>query len=127
MDHLSKPKNITILYNDCRVCINNLQAILLRKALKESGRYISSLHRNYLYDIFYSVWEMGEMKLQVSRNDISYLRFILEGYDGLGIVTTKDPARAEVIITYPAKQKALLAQLIEALHKEGLVKEGISK
>ncbi len=67
------------------------------------------------------------MTLQVSRDDISYLRFILEGYDGLGIVTTKDNVKAEVIITYPAKQKTLLAQLIDALHKEGLVREGRSQ
>ncbi len=59
----------------------------------------------------------------MNRDDISYLRFIFEGYDGLGIVSTRDPAAAQVVITYPLSRKALFARLIHALHREGVVKE----
>ncbi len=63
--------------------------------------------------------------MRVNRDDISYLRFILEGYDGLGIVSTRDPIAAQVVITYPLSRKALLARLIHALHREGVIKEDI--
>jgi len=63
--------------------------------------------------------------VRVNRDDISYLRFILEGYDGLGIVSTRDPIAAQVVITYPLSRKALLARLIHALHREGVIKEDI--
>lgn len=59
----------------------------------------------------------------MNRDNISYLRFIFEGYDGLGIVSTRDPAAAQVVITYPLSRKTLLARLIHALHREGVVKE----
>lgn len=64
------------------------------------------------------------MVLRVDRRDISYLRFIIEGYDGLGIVTTRDPVSAEVVITYPLKRKDLLTELIHALQGEGIIREG---
>jgi hypothetical protein len=73
------------------------------------------------------VWEVGEWTLLVKPGDISYLRFILEGYDGLGIVTTRDPVSAQVVITYPLARKALLTRLIRALHNEGVVREGIDQ
>lgn len=77
-----------------------------------------------MYDIFNGVWNMGEITLQVNRDEISYLKFILEGYDGLGIVTTKDPIAAKVIVTYPLTRRFLLGQLIHALQKEGIIREG---
>ncbi|HON38154.1 MAG: DUF4911 domain-containing protein [Desulfomonilia bacterium] len=71
------------------------------------------------------MWETGQIEVRVNRDDISYLRFILEGYDGLGIVSTRDPIAAQVVITYPLSRKALLARLIHALHREGVIKEDI--
>ena len=71
------------------------------------------------------MWEKGQIEVRVNRDDISYLRFILEGYDGLGIVSTRDPIAAQVVITYPLSRKALLARLIHALHREGVIKEDI--
>jgi hypothetical protein len=69
------------------------------------------------------VWGLGEWTLLVKPGDISYVRFILEGYDGLGIVSTKDPVSARIVITYPLSRKALLTRLIQALHSEGVVRE----
>lgn len=82
------------------------------------------MHLGALYDIPMDVWEFGEWTLTVRPGDISYMRFILEGYDGLGIVSTRDPVSAEVVITYPLARKNLLARLIQALHNEGFIKEG---
>jgi hypothetical protein len=76
-----------------------------------------------LYAIRRIVWEVGEWTLPVKPGDISYVRFILEGYDGLGIVSTIDPVSALVVITYPLARKVLLAELIKALHSEGVIRE----
>jgi hypothetical protein len=69
------------------------------------------------------MWETGQITLKVSRENISYLRFIFEGYDGLGIVTTQDAFSAEVAITYPLSRKVLLDRLIQALRREGVVRK----
>ncbi len=69
--------------------------------------------------------EIGQLVVQVNRDDISYLRFILEGYDGLGVVSTRDPVPAQVMITYPLSREALLSRLIHELHREGVVKEDL--
>lgn len=72
------------------------------------------------------MWKTGQIEIRVDRDDISYLRFIFEGYDGLGIVSTRDPVAAQVVITYPLSRKALLARLIHALHREGVIKEDMA-
>jgi len=69
------------------------------------------------------VWETGTITLRLSRENISYLRFIFEGYDGLGIVTTTDANAAQVRITYPLSRKDLLEGVIGALTREGVVRE----
>jgi hypothetical protein len=72
-----------------------------------------------------SVWDMGEIVLNVHRENISYIQFILEGYDGLGNVTTKDPISAQIAIRYPVSRKVLITSLIHALYKEGVIREDI--
>jgi hypothetical protein len=51
------------------------------------------------------------------RQQIGYLRFILESYDGLAFVTTLDNRQALVEIAYPASRRedaqALLVALVE--------------
>lgn len=80
----------------------------------------------FMCDIpFHVVWEIGQLQLRVNRSDISYLRFILEGYDGLGIVSTLEPISAQVVITYPLSRKAPLVRLIHALRREGVIKEDL--
>jgi hypothetical protein len=69
------------------------------------------------------MWETGQILLEVNREDISYLRFIFEGYDGLGIVTTRDAFSAEVTVTYPLSRRPLLDQLVQALRREGVVRK----
>jgi hypothetical protein len=69
------------------------------------------------------MWNFGELSLILNREDISYLKFILEGYDGLGIVTTQDPHTAQALVTYPLSRKHDLIKLVSALIQEGIIKE----
>jgi hypothetical protein len=63
------------------------------------------------------------MTLRLNREHISYVRFIFEGYDGLGIVTTTDPVSAQILVTYPVGRETLLRGLVGALVKEGVIRE----
>ena len=63
------------------------------------------------------------MTLELNRDKISYVRFILEGYDGLGIVTTTDPVSAQVLVTYPLGREGLLRELVRAFATEGVIRE----
>ncbi|MCD6569362.1 MAG: DUF4911 domain-containing protein [Deltaproteobacteria bacterium] len=66
--------------------------------------------------------EMGHVVLILDRRDISYLRFIIEGYDGLGVVSTIDPHIASVCLRYPLSQHATIKALLAALDKEKVIK-----
>jgi hypothetical protein len=66
---------------------------------------------------------MGEMVLSVDRGDISYIRYILEGYDGLGTVTTVDSRTAMIMLSFPLSRKDLITRLVHALEDEGVLRE----
>gem|GEM_PF-622868 len=55
--------------------------------------------------------------------EISHVKFIMEGYDGLGIVTTTDPRAATISITYPQELEHTLMGLLDSFVKERVVKE----
>lgn len=67
--------------------------------------------------------DFQEVLLRVDRKDIFYVNYIVQGYDGLGTVSTKDPLQGLLIIKYPAGSRAVLLDLIEALRTEGVIKE----
>jgi hypothetical protein len=67
--------------------------------------------------------DFSMISLRVDRNDIYYVRYILEGYDGLGTVSTKDPVQGRLIITYSTGSRNDIIELLKALQKEGVVKE----
>ena len=62
--------------------------------------------------------EMGHVILTLDRKDISYVRFILEGYDGLGVISTIDAYLAKVRIAFPLSQTDDIESLVNALSKE---------
>jgi hypothetical protein len=78
-----------------------------------------------LYGISVKMWAFGKMSLMLKRSDISYLKFIMEGYDGIGIVTTQEKYTAQAMVTYPLSRKQTLLELIDALAEEGVIKEVI--
>lgn len=51
--------------------------------------------------------------LQISPERIGYLKFILEGYDGMALVTTKNAKKGIVIIRYPSFFHDDLLSIIE--------------
>ncbi len=66
---------------------------------------------------------MHNINIRLERNRIAYVKFILEGYDGLCQLTTIDAHRGEAFIASPACQADDLASVIDALIKEGAIKE----
>ena len=63
------------------------------------------------------------VSLTVDRKDIFYVNYIVQGYDGLGTVSTKDPLQGLLIINYPRCNRETIFDLIGALQTEGVVKE----
>jgi hypothetical protein len=63
------------------------------------------------------------ISLTVDRKDIFYVNYVVQGYDGLGTVSTKDPIQGLLVIHYPECSKATLLDLTCALQKEGVIKE----
>ena len=71
---------------------------------------------------------VGDMETRVrhyhmDRRQISFVRFILEAYDNVAVLTTLDPQRAEVAITAAPGCEALVAGILDSLAVEvGLVR-----
>jgi len=55
---------------------------------------------------------------RVDREEIAYLRFTLESYDGMALVGTEDPHAALIHVLMPAECVAALQELIESLRQE---------
>jgi len=63
------------------------------------------------------------VSLSVDRKDIFYVNYVVQGYDGLGTVSTKDPIQGLLTINYPKGSRATIFDLIGALQREGVIKE----
>jgi hypothetical protein len=63
------------------------------------------------------------VSLSVDRKDISYVNYVVQGYDGLATVSTEDPIQGLLIINYHEGSKPTIYDLILALQIEGVVKE----
>lgn len=58
---------------------------------------------------------------RVDRGEIGYLRFTLESYDGMAVVTTRDPSAAVIEISMsPGCEETVLALLTSLIEEEGL-------
>ncbi len=53
--------------------------------------------------------------LSIDKHRISYLKFILEGYDGLGLLSTIEPLNGLVKITFPLERYKDLLTLLSTL------------
>lgn len=47
----------------------------------------------------------AKIHLRIDPAKVHLLKFILEGYDGLAVVTTEDPARGSVVVSVPPGRK----------------------
>ena len=63
------------------------------------------------------------ISLQVDRRDISYIHYIIEGYDVLSTVSTLDRSTGLIQLHYPEACRKDLFDLIHALQEEEVIKE----
>lgn len=61
---------------------------------------------------------MIEKYFKINRRDISYLKFVLEGYEGLAVVTTIDRYEAVVKIVIPLDFVFEVENIIRAIKDE---------
>lgn len=62
--------------------------------------------------------ELRPIFLRVPPEQIVYLKFILESYDGLGVVRTLDPEAAIIVVLALADTEAEADRLLESLGRE---------
>ena len=58
---------------------------------------------------------------RVDRSEISYLRFVLESYEGVGILTTLDPATGSVVLIISPGCLKEAEMIIADLQKEMII------
>jgi len=64
------------------------------------------------------------MQLEITPERIHFLKFILEGYDGLAILSTVDSRQGIVEIRYPPESKSDLEELL--FHIKPQIEKNIS-
>jgi hypothetical protein len=57
-----------------------------------------------------------KLYLKITPSRIHFFKFILEGYEGLGLLSTVSAADGIIVITYPACQLTELTDLLEVLY-----------
>lgn len=62
--------------------------------------------------------ETTRIEIQAERREIAYLRYTLESYDGMAVVSTLDPHEARLEISVSPGSEALVAEILESLAKE---------
>lgn len=59
--------------------------------------------------------KFGTLLLRISPQRIGFIKFILEGYDGMALVSTLDPKSGTIIVRYPLSFHDDLAAVIADL------------
>ncbi|OKY75256.1 MAG: hypothetical protein BM485_09790 [Desulfobulbaceae bacterium DB1] len=59
--------------------------------------------------------ETKKLYLRISPRQIHYLKFLLEGYDGMAILSTVDAGSGLVLVRYPAESSRFLFSLLDEL------------
>ena len=72
--------------------------------------------------------EIQTRVFHVDRKEISYLRFTLESYDGMAVVTTLDPYKALIEILIAPGCEGIVFELLNSLkNEEGMRIEEVPK
>ena len=58
---------------------------------------------------------LAQLYLSINPSRIWYLKFILEGYDGVAVLSTVDPQQGIVLLRFSAEQRAILMALLADL------------
>ncbi|MDR3354980.1 MAG: DUF4911 domain-containing protein [Synergistaceae bacterium] len=67
--------------------------------------------------------EQLRCSLAVRREDICYLSWVIDSYDGIGFLVTDDAERGLVSVLLSRDYRGELESLLDALESEGLVME----
>ena len=59
--------------------------------------------------------QLNNLYLQIRTDKFYYLKFILEGYDGLAILSSSGIRKDIVLIRYPEEQKKNLFELLASI------------
>jgi len=59
--------------------------------------------------------ETQKLYLRIDPRQIHYLKFLLEGYDGMAILSTIDVQSGLVLVRYPYHSQAVLFELLSDL------------
>jgi len=65
----------------------------------------------------------SELILRIAPNRIHFLKFILEGYDGLAVLSTLDSAKGIILLRYPPEMEHDLVCLLENLLRTSNLKQ----
>lgn len=75
----------------------------------------------YLSTIANHPWTLARQIFHVDREEIGYLRFTLESYDGMISISTLDPYAALIEVAMSPGCEGMVLELLESLRrKEGL-------
>ena len=61
---------------------------------------------------------LESLYLKIRTNRFYYLKFILEGYDGLAILSSSGIQKDIVLLRYPVEQRSTLFSLLAAIAKD---------
>jgi len=64
------------------------------------------------------------VELTIAPRRIAFLKFILEGYDGLAVLSTLDAGSGRVLLRFPACREAEVYELTTALLQSGQLGKG---
>jgi hypothetical protein len=66
---------------------------------------------------------MNTITVIIDKNNVSYIKYIFEGYDGMAIISTVNSSTAIINILYSVSLQKPLNNIIKAMIKEGVIKE----
>jgi hypothetical protein len=66
---------------------------------------------------------MNTITVIIDKNNVSYIKYIFEGYDGMAIISTVNSSTATINILYSVSLQKPLNNIIKAMIKEGVIKE----
>ncbi len=66
---------------------------------------------------------MNTISVMIDKSNISYIKYVFEGYDGMAIISTVNNNTATINILYSVSLQKSLNSVIRAMIKEGVIKE----
>jgi len=68
--------------------------------------------------------ETTQVRLKIDRSKLSWLKFVMESYEGLALTTTLDPVAGLVLVSVALGAEKDVAELIESMRADLGIVEG---